>query len=83
MTQATATVKRWGSSCAVILPAALVRAENLKPGDEIVIDVHPADDWSDFFGAWAHLPKIDAQAVKDEIRREETEAHMRTWGVPL
>lgn len=78
-----AKVRRWGSSCAVILPASLVKAENLKEGDEVVIDVHPADDAEGLFGLWKDLPGIDAQAVKDEIRREEDAAHRRKWGVPL
>jgi antitoxin component of MazEF toxin-antitoxin module len=79
MAETVVTIKRWGSSCAVILPAALVKAENLKEGDEVVIDVHPADDFSDLFGAWKHLPKIDAQAMKDDFRREEAEAERRKW----
>lgn len=74
------TIKRWGSSAAVILPAALVKAEHLKEGDEVVIDVRPVDDdFADFFGAWKGA-KIDAQAVKDEIRREERESDHRKWG---
>lgn len=84
MASVTATARRWGSSIAVVLPAALVKAENIKEGDEVVIDVHAADDFSDLFGAWKGKGKrIDSQAVKDEIRREENEAHMRKWGVPL
>jgi antitoxin component of MazEF toxin-antitoxin module len=83
MTTVVAKVKRWGSSSAVILPAALVKEQHLSEGDEVVIDVRPAEDIMDIFGAWKGLPKIDAQAVKDEIRREENEAHLRKWGVPL
>lgn len=80
MSQVTAIVKKWGSSAAIILPADLMREEGLKVGDEVTVDIHHPDDWSDFFGAWAHLPKIDAQAFKDEIRREEGEAEGRKRG---
>ncbi len=79
MTETVVTIKRWGSSAAVILPAALVKAEHLKEGDEVVIDVRPVDDFSDFFGCWRGAP-IDAQAMKDETRREEAEAERRKWG---
>ena len=72
-------MKRWGSSAAIILPAALVRAEGIKVGDEITVEIKHPDDWSDFFGAWKDDP-IDAQAFKDEIRREEAEAELRKWG---
>ncbi len=84
MASTTAIVRKWGSSLAVVVPAAVVKAENIKEGDEVVFDVHAADDFSDLFGAWKGLGKrIDSQAVKDEIRREEDLAHRRKWGVPL
>jgi hypothetical protein len=81
MASATAIVRKWGSSVAVVLPAALVKAEHIKEGDEVVIDVHPADDFSDLFGAWKGKgKKMDTQAWKDELRREEREAERRKWG---
>lgn len=84
MTEVVAKVKRWGSSAAIILPAALVKEHHLREGDEVVVDVRPTDDIESIFGLWKGLgPPIDAQAMKDEIRREENEAHLRKWGVPL
>lgn len=81
MASVTAIVRKWGSSVAVVLPAAFVKAENIKEGDEVVIDVHAADDFSDLFGAWKGKGKrIDAQAMKDESRREEAESQRRKWG---
>jgi len=65
-------IKRWGNSFGVILPAKIVRAQNLEEGAEIeiLISLKNKARVRDIFGALKNW-KIDAQKFKDEIRGED------------
>ena len=62
-----ATVKTWGSSLGVILPKDVVREKNLKPKEEIVIEVIKRPDLMKLFGT-LKLRK-SSQELKDEARK--------------
>jgi len=64
-----AQLKSWGSSLGVVVPKEVVKAEHLKEGDEITIEIHRKSSIREIFGSMPNL-KIDAQKMKDEIRKE-------------
>ena len=72
MTETRATVRRWGSSLAAVIPPAAIKAEGLKEGDEVVLEVRKARALRDVFGLLADRP-LPAQAIKNAIRREDNE----------
>lgn len=70
MSEAEVEVRRWGNSLAVIVPAEIAKAAELRPGDRALMRImkvrHP-DPRS--FGLLKQKP-MDAQALKDRLRRE-------------
>lgn len=68
MAAAKGKVRRWGASLGVVIPNALAKDLRLKPGDDVALDVEPADGVLEAFGS---LPgwKVDSQRLKDEARR--------------
>jgi hypothetical protein len=72
MTATRSTVRRWGSSLAAVIPPEVLRAEGLREGDEVVLEVRKARALRDVFGILSDKP-LKAQAVKDAIRREDSE----------
>lgn len=62
-------LKVWGSSLGVVVPREIVKAEHLKEGDEIVIDIKKKASLKELFGSLKEW-KIDPQRVKDELRKE-------------
>src|SRR3989344_8169093 len=63
-------LKKWGNSVGVIIPSNALKEENLREGEEIVVEVKKKSSIKDLFGSLKEW-KINAQKVKDEIRREE------------
>lgn len=72
MTETRATVRRWGSSLAAVIPPAALKAEGLKEGDEVVLEVRKARALRDVFGMLSDRP-LSAQTIKNAIRREDNE----------
>ena len=72
MTETRATVRRWGSSLATVIPPDALRAEGLKEGDEVVLEVRKARALRDVFGLLKQEP-LSAQKIKDALRREDNE----------
>lgn len=72
MAATRATVRRWGSSLATVIPPEALRAEGLKEGDEVLLEVRKARALRHLFGMLAGRP-LSAQAVKEAIRREDAE----------
>lgn len=70
MTETEVEVRKWGNSLGIIIPADVAKAEGLKEHDRALIRImkvrHP-DPRS--FGSLRDL-KIDAQKLKDQLRRE-------------
>lgn len=62
------TVKKWGSSMAVILPKEIVKKQSIGEGDEIVINVFKKGDLSDTFGTLK--TKLIGQHLKDLSRKD-------------
>ena len=63
-------LREWGSSLGLVVPKEAVIKEGLKPGDEVVIEIKKAKTLKDLFGSLKVL-KADAQAFKDERRKED------------
>ena len=72
MAATRATVRRWGSSLATVIPPEALKAEGLKEGDEVVLEVHKARALRDVFGLLSKKP-LHAQKIKDALRREDSE----------
>lgn len=69
-TDVEAEVRKWGNSLGVIIPADAAKAEGLKAHDKVMLrffKVRYPDP--SFFGS-ARDWKIDAQKLKDQLRRE-------------
>lgn len=62
-----ATVKKWGSSMAVIIPREMIRNQSIKEGDEVVINVFKKGSLKDVFGKLK--TKISGQEFKDLARK--------------
>ena len=65
----TAQLKSWGSSLGVVVPRDVVKAEHLKEGDEITIEIHKKSSIREIFGSMPNL-NINSQKMKDEIRKK-------------
>ncbi len=72
----TARLREWGSSIGLVVPIEAVRKEGLRPGDEVVIEIERAPTLRDLFGIGKGL-KLDAQKMKDEIRKEDARSDAR------
>ena len=72
MVETRSTVRRWGSSLAAVIPPEALKAEGLREGDEVILEVRKARRLEDLFGLFKNK-KLDAQAVKDAIRAEDAE----------
>lgn len=48
--QTKVKLRHWGSSIGVIIPSDIVRRENLKEGDEIIIEIKKKNNVRDSFG---------------------------------
>jgi len=64
-----AKVKKWGSSLGIVIPTEIVHEEQLKPGTEIIIDVHKKGTLWDIFGT-LKTAKLDSQKIKDQARKD-------------
>ena len=72
------TIKRWGSSMAVIIPQEMVKNQHIKEGDEIVINVFKKGDLSDVFGTLK--TKLTGQQLKDLSRKDWESSSDRKFG---
>lgn len=48
--QTKVKLRHWGSSIGVIIPSDIVRKENLKEGDEIIIEIKRKNSVKESFG---------------------------------
>ena len=60
------TVKKWGSSMAVIIPREILRNQNIREGDDIAINVIKKGNLRDVFGKLK--TKMSGQEFKDLAR---------------
>jgi hypothetical protein len=64
-----ARLKTWGSSLGIVVPSDVVKSQNLKEGEEILVEIKKKHTVGDLFGALCHWG-IDPQQVKDELRKD-------------
>ncbi|MEK6908858.1 MAG: AbrB/MazE/SpoVT family DNA-binding domain-containing protein [Nanoarchaeota archaeon] len=76
--QTKAKIKIWGNSLGIVIPKEVVIRENLQEDEEVDIVIKKRHTLKELFGI-GKGSKIDAQKMKDEIRREEFEAEKRKW----
>ena len=62
------TAKKWGSSIGVIIPREIVERQNIKEGDEIVINIFKKGDLSGTFGTLK--TRLTGQQLKDLSRKD-------------
>lgn len=74
-----AITRKWGNSIAVVIPKEIADKQKIKEDEEVNITVEKKKpSIKHLFGilkGW----KIDAQKVKDELRKEESLAEERKW----
>ncbi len=63
-----AKVKEWGNSLGIIIPKEVIRKENIKPNDEVIINIIKKKKLIKLFGSLKDW-KIDSQKMKDELRK--------------
>jgi antitoxin component of MazEF toxin-antitoxin module len=62
-----ATIKKWGNSYGILLPAAFVRSRNLSENEVVEVDIRKRDfQMKDCFGIVKSRKSI--QKIKDELR---------------
>ena len=66
MAQVVVTVRKWGNSIGLTLPADFVAGEKIKPNDKIILSVNKAEPINALFGMIKF--KKSAQGLKDELR---------------
>ena len=66
-------LRRWGNSIGIVIPNEFLREKNLKEGEEVVINIEKKESIRNIFGSLKNW-KINAQKVKDEIRKEESKS---------
>ncbi len=64
-------LKRWGNSFGIVVPREIMVRENLKPGEEVMFELRKKILVKNAFGLLKKW-KINAQDVKDELRKEWT-----------
>ncbi|MAG73361.1 hypothetical protein CL620_03535 [archaeon] len=64
-----AILKTWGSSLGIVVPRSVIKAQHLKKGEEIIIEIRKKKTLREVFGSLKNM-KIDSQKMKDESRRE-------------
>ena len=62
-------LKKWGNSIGVIIPSEALKEENLKDGEDIVIEIKKKNKVRDLFGSLKDW-KIDSQKLKEELRKD-------------
>jgi len=67
MSEIECTAKKWGNSIGVVLPRNIVKEENIRPNEKVVVDIKKTHKAKEFFGL---LPqwKVDTQKLKDKLR---------------
>ena len=65
----SARLKNWGSSLGIVIPKRIIKEKNLRAGEEILIDIKKKKTIKEVFGSLKNW-KIDAQKMKDELRKE-------------
>ena len=71
------TVKKWGSSMAVIIPREILRNQNIREGDDVAINIFKKGDLSDIFGTLK--AKLTGQQLKDMARKDWESASDRKF----
>jgi len=74
-------IRKWGNSFGVVVPQKAVIDGQINEGDEITVLLRKEEGGNvlkETFGILKNW-KIDAQKVKDQIRKEEREAEKRKW----
>jgi bifunctional DNA-binding transcriptional regulator/antitoxin component of YhaV-PrlF toxin-antitoxin module len=62
-------LRRWGNSFGVVIPSETLREEDLKEGQEVIIEITRKKDMKKIFGSLRGW-KIDSQKLKDEARKD-------------
>jgi len=61
-----AMVRQWGNSLGIILPKEIVKNEELKPKEEVIVEITKKPDLRKIFSSLK--PKRPVQDIKDEIK---------------
>jgi len=70
MIETEAVVKEWGNSLGIVLPSKLRKDERIKSGDKVkVIIIKDNNILKESFGALRDW-KLNAQELKDKLRKE-------------
>ncbi|MBI2652070.1 AbrB/MazE/SpoVT family DNA-binding domain-containing protein [Candidatus Woesearchaeota archaeon] len=71
------TVKKWGSSIAVIIPKEIAKNQGIKEGDEVAINIFKKGNLGDIFGTLK--TKLTGQQLKDMARKDWESASDRKF----
>ena len=74
----TTKPKKWGSSFGIVIPKEIIERENITQDSEIIVSIKKEKPIQEVFGGLKNW-KVNSQKVKDEIRKEESEAEKRKW----
>ena len=61
--------KRWGNSIGVIVPKKFARKEEIRPDEDVIIEIRKKNVLREAFGSLKNW-NIDPQQMKDNLRKE-------------
>ena len=62
-------LKKWGNSKGIVVPTDILIGENLKEGDEIIVEIKKKNKIKEIFGSKKDW-EINTQKLKDDLRKE-------------
>ena len=66
--EAEVVAKKWGNSFGIIIPNEIVKSENIKENEKLVVEIKKRQLGREFLGLLKDWQR-DPQELKDEIRR--------------
>ena len=62
-------LRKWGNSVGVVIPSEFLRKNNLREGQEIIIEIVKKKTIKELFGSLKDW-KIDSQKLKEDLRKD-------------
>jgi len=62
-------LRKWGNSVGVVIPNEFLRKNNLREGQEIIIEIVKKNTIKELFGSLKDW-KIDSQKLKEDLRKD-------------
>lgn len=62
-------LRRWGNSFGIVIPSEVMRVENFKEGEEVIVEVSRKENLKKVFGSLKDW-KVNSQELKNQARED-------------